>query len=170
MGGVNLQSLCSLQNCLSGSKGLHLCKFSMEVVHTDFGSCRGDPTLLHWLRKLRSKDGRTGTKARQISVSYRVPLETKVCSPQQTKNIILSKNNRSALTLWSFLRHLILGLLLVDFLKSITHGNITYSLHELDSALWNCWWDKLECAHLFSLQRLATERCDSSRITGSKVH
>lgn len=120
--------------------------------------------------EVQSWDGRTGTKVRQISVSYRVPLDTKVCSPQQTKHIILSKNNRSALTLWSFLRHLILGLLLVDFLKSITHGNITYSLHELDSALWNYWWDKLECSHLSSLQHLATERWDSGRITGNKVH
>lgn len=142
MGGVNLQSLCSLQNCLSGFKGLHHCKFSIEIVHADLGSYRGDPALFQWLEKVevQSWDGSTGTKARLISVIYRVPLETKVCSPQQTKN------NCSTLTLWLFLRHLILGLLLVDFLKSITQWEHS-SLQELDfSALWNCWWDKIVCS------------------------
>lgn len=56
----------------------------MKIVHADLRSQRG--SLFHWGRRLRSKVEVAGLapKLNQLSVSYKVSLETKVCSPHQT--------------------------------------------------------------------------------------
>lgn len=55
--GVNLQSWCCLQNCLSSFKQLYLHKISVEIIRATLWSHRGSRALFHWGKRLRSTAG-----------------------------------------------------------------------------------------------------------------